>query len=373
MKSIYNVPVIPQNLRNDETIVQIAEALNYLSDVANDIFYRVNDRISRNNSKINVMNDRITVVSNKINNLEESGANKATRVFSSSKYPAVDVNKKYSSIFKASEVLPIKRYSVKYESSPPVDSADNLQIYHVKKYGTHKMKLDGLGKVPKKVTSVNDLLLFNSGINIYDNYVFSDTLRVPLNQKQVTAQDISEIGDAPISITDRSSLMKFTGDTYFYAPDLGDVPTIDLPLDLPNLPGIADDVRYVNESGPTIAPSVSFNSNLQEQIISKEPKPADTTEIELPPPPPVEEPPESIVPPEVQLVEPIVEPKATEIKVEQKAEVPAQKIQIPVDNNDAHASLMEAIRKAGGSKNAKLKSTEVQKAEQSQVNNSEDC
>lgn len=362
MKSIYNVPVIPQNLPNSETIVQIAEALNYLSDVANDIFDRVNNRINTNNSKVNLINERIQLVSNKINNLEECGAKKATRVFSSSKYPAGDLNKKYVTIFESDEALPVKQFTNKYKpSTTQTNTMDTLQIYHVKKNDKPRKKLEGLGKLPKNIVSINDMLLFNSGINLYNNYIFSDTLKVDTNKKTTAKQDISEIGDAPISISDKSIITKSAGDTYSYAPDLGDVPTIDLPLDLPNLPGIADDLRYINDSGPTIAPSLSFSSNSHEETLSDDAKVVDISDLDLPPPPP-----QPTIPAEiVEEKEIIVEEKIEIIKHEEvqnvKDEPLLPKTQMPVDNNNAHANLMEAIRKAGGSKNAKLKPADSKK------------
>lgn len=44
-------------------------------------------------------------------------------------------------------------------------------------------------------------------------------------------------------------------ENYFYVPDLGQVPEIDVPSYLPDLPGIADDLMYSADLGPGIAPS----------------------------------------------------------------------------------------------------------------------
>lgn len=46
-----------------------------------------------------------------------------------------------------------------------------------------------------------------------------------------------------------------TAENYFYVPDLGQVPEIDVPSYLPDLPGIADDVSYSADLGPGFAPS----------------------------------------------------------------------------------------------------------------------
>lgn len=44
-------------------------------------------------------------------------------------------------------------------------------------------------------------------------------------------------------------------ENYFYVPDLGQVPEIDVPSYLPDLPGIANDLMYSADLGPGIAPS----------------------------------------------------------------------------------------------------------------------
>ena len=43
-------------------------------------------------------------------------------------------------------------------------------------------------------------------------------------------------------------------ENYFYVPDLGQVPEIDVPCYLPDLPGIADDLRYTEDLSPGTAP-----------------------------------------------------------------------------------------------------------------------
>lgn len=46
-----------------------------------------------------------------------------------------------------------------------------------------------------------------------------------------------------------------TAESFFYVPDLGHVPEIDVPSYLPDLPGIADDLSYSADLGPGFAPS----------------------------------------------------------------------------------------------------------------------
>lgn len=50
-------------------------------------------------------------------------------------------------------------------------------------------------------------------------------------------------------------VLQQTAESYFYVPDLGQVPEIDVPSYLPDLPGIADDLSYSADLGPGFAPS----------------------------------------------------------------------------------------------------------------------
>ena len=56
--------------------------------------------------------------------------------------------------------------------------------------------------------------------------------------------DEENIGEAPSTITNREQLERGTADNYFYMPGLGEVPEIDVPVYLPDLPGVVDDISY---------------------------------------------------------------------------------------------------------------------------------
>lgn len=374
MQPIYNVPIIPQNLRREETVLQIVEALNYLSDVTKDIFEKVNNKINENNKRISAIDERINISNKQINRLAEIGANKATQMFSNSKYPAAHVNKPYTSIFHNEKQLLLKKFNIHYENSSfKSDTPGKLQFYHVKLPESKKETIEGLGHVSKNIDSVNDLLLYNTGQRPYSKYTFSESVQIPSHTKKEEVQETSEIGDAPSSISDHPTLVYSATKAYFYSPDLGDVPTIDLPLDLPDLPGIADDLRYVNELGPGIAPSVSHSIIIPdlplppivaETNIKKESVTASVPNITSEPMQPkeeIKELPEMKQEPEMSIEsQPIVETFEEKPLEKSSSSIP------PVEGN-AHANLMEAIRNAGGLKNAKLRSAEVKKPEKSQV------
>ena len=98
---LYNIPVIPPDLRRDETILQICNALDYLDQVADDVFQRISTRVQENHSKLKSINDRVDLAQAKIDQIK--GTSKATRVFSSAKYPAVKEEESYQSVFNKSD------------------------------------------------------------------------------------------------------------------------------------------------------------------------------------------------------------------------------------------------------------------------------
>lgn len=364
MHPLYKVPIIPLNLRKEETIVQIAEVIQYLSDVTEDILKRVNDRIDVNNKQLANISERIDIASNKISSL--AGAKGATQVFSSSKYPAAHVNRQYSSVFADGNPLEITRHKVRCKSEAASDELlDTLQFYHVKiRKPTSKAANEGLGQVPKDVQSLNDMLLYNTGKNPYKKYEMSDTLKVSRRLREDEKAITSEIGAAPLSISERAALNKVPPrEAYFYSPNLGDVPTIDVPLDLPDLPGIADDLRFVNNADMGIAPSVTTTPHIPDlpnlpDIVTEE----ITSDLVLPPPPPPPPAvPETRTEPKVveeEKVLPPVQPVSETVVVQDEQEIKDNSVQLPslsFNDNNVHASLMEAIRQAGGSKKAKLR------------------
>jgi WAS family protein 1 len=359
MNHAYKVPVIPQNLSKQETIIQVVEVLNHLSNVTDDILKHISNKVESSRTKLLNISDRVGKVNMKIEKL--TGAKKATQVFSSCKYPATDVNQQYISIFSDVKSPELVRHKVKHKKITfNEEPLDKLYVYHVKvKKNDNKETVNCLGDIPNDVDCVNDLLLYNSGKNLYKNFVMSDALEVSQQIKEQEHNDSSSIGAAPLSISERSTLTRSSTQTYFYTPNLGEVPALDVPLDLPDLPNVADDLRYDTELGPGIAPSVTTTPNIPDLPVIEQTEQAkeNLPEIELPLPPP----PSTIKTDESQQLQKvpikIEPPKPPTPPVE--TETPSELSELP--QLDVRASLMEAIRKAGGTKN--LKSTATPKSD----------
>lgn len=72
----------------------------------------------------------------------------------------------------------------------------------------------------------------------YKKYVMIDPLgAVTKTRKTIEDEQQEEMGQAPTSIMEREQLDPVTGQNFFYIPHLGEVPNIDVPQFLPDLPG----------------------------------------------------------------------------------------------------------------------------------------
>ena len=64
-----------------------------------------------------------------------------------------------------------------------------------------------------------------------------DPLGAVTKTRKAIEEEQEEIGAAPMSITQREQMERMAAESYFYVPDLGEVPEIDVPSFLPDLPG----------------------------------------------------------------------------------------------------------------------------------------
>ncbi|XP_033824284.1 WASH complex subunit 1-like [Periophthalmus magnuspinnatus] len=94
---VYSVPLIQPDVRREEAILQIADALVYLETISTDIFQRVSESVEKNRQQLQSVTDRIGLAQARVDKIK--GSKKATKVFSSAKYPAPDRLADYSSIF----------------------------------------------------------------------------------------------------------------------------------------------------------------------------------------------------------------------------------------------------------------------------------
>uniref|UniRef100_A0A8C5F4B0 WAS protein family homolog 1 n=1 Tax=Gadus morhua TaxID=8049 RepID=A0A8C5F4B0_GADMO len=254
---VYSVPLIQPDLRREETIHQIVDALHYLETISADIFNRQNRR------QLQSVTERIQLAQARVDKIK--GSKKATKVFSSAKYPAPERLKDYASIFSGAtdpSSVTQPRHRIHNKLRPLDDKALQEKLLYLPLCVSNKKRSEdeteeGLGGLPRNISSVSSLLLFNTTENLYKKYVLLDPLAgaVTKTHNALETEKEEKPFDAPLSITKREQLERQTAESYFYVPDLGQVPEIDVPSYLPDLPGIADDLSYSADLGPGIAPS----------------------------------------------------------------------------------------------------------------------
>ncbi|KAM5238634.1 WASH complex subunit 1 [Ctenodactylus gundi] len=377
----YAVPVIQPDLRREEAMQQAADALQYLQKVSGDIFSRISQRVELSRRQLQAIGERVTLAQAKIEKIK--GSKKAIRVFSSAKYPAPERLREYSSIFMGAQDPGLQRQPRHHIQSrhQPLDEQtlqEKLKYFPVcvtTRPEPEDEAEEGLGGLPSNISSVSSLLLFNTTENLYKKYVFLDPLAGAVTKTHVTlgAETEEKLFDAPVSISRRGQLEQQVPENYFYVPDLGQVPEIDVPCYLPDLPGIADDLMYSADLGPGIAPSApsaipelpTFHTEVAQPF---KPDLEDGVLLAPPPPPPPPPPPA----PTVTSVPPPPAPQTTVStgqgprEEDSSSSGPAPVQRAPrevVEPSRGRATLLESIRQAGGIGKAKLRSVKERKLE----------
>jgi len=75
---VFEVPMIATDLRQEELIHQIADSLQHLQHVMDEVFSRVQNRVAKNRTRLNKINDRAKLAQAKVDHIK--GRKKATQV-----------------------------------------------------------------------------------------------------------------------------------------------------------------------------------------------------------------------------------------------------------------------------------------------------
>ncbi|KAG8012619.1 WASH complex subunit 1, partial [Nibea albiflora] len=342
---------------------------------------RVSDSVEKNRRQLQTVTDRIRLAQARVDKIK--GSKKATKVFSSAKYPAPDRLRDYSSIFieatdPSSQTRP--RHRIQNKLRPFDEKALQEKLMYFPVCVSNKKKSEdeteeGLGSLPRNISSVSSLLLFNTTENLYKKYVFLDPLAGAVTKTHTTLETEKEEKpfDAPLSITKREQLERQTAESYFYVPDLGQVPEIDVPSYLPDLPGIADDLSYSADLGPGFAPSGPTHIPELPSFSEESSAPGPQLQPNVPPPPPPPPPPPEPTlaapipagappPPPPPPPPPLVDGSVGVSQAPSSGPVSGAPSEV-VQPSDGRASLLESIRNAGGIGKAKLRNVKERKME----------
>lgn len=388
---MFKVPIIPPDLRHEETITQAAYALDCLQNTISTIFGRIDKRIEKNNVKVKELQERISKSQAKINSLQ--GTRKAIHIYAPARFPASNIFKDLPVTFDQEvEKLDCKS-PVKYQVESKLDTNlpnvnEKLIFFHVRdqnsvpenilsKQRSNIKQNQDLGNMPSDLRSVPSLLLFNTDYTVYDLDEYdTDSLghseawkrsKFYKNKRQLQANSQAHahkqiLEPAPHSLAHGRNEKLTPSGGLKYTPKLSEAPELDLPLDLPDLPGIADDLRYESqEAKQKIAPSLALavenlpeltdlikdnelqNSNIpvkqetNKNVMTPPPPPPPLPVTQTPTPPPPPPPP------------PVLQPQTS-------TNIP-KAISTTNSSTDTRSELMAAIRKAGGAGKAGLRQT----------------
>lgn len=302
---------------------------------------------------------RLEKASAKIESLK--GSKKAIRIYSPAKFPITSPPKFFTTFDKDFITSNIDfSYNIRNIPSDNVDTkqyADKLQFFHLR----NRIQKPEMLSLVFTTKSVNSLITFVNNENI----ILNETSPKLRSVNQAASKELNNENDST-DFSRFSTLMKSKHDNehFLYFPNINQAPEIELPKDLPDLPGIVDDISFsfnmsdqelivpslakmniINEL-PNVADLIEAETSKklkeaenktssekqstepQNQIVSRDPPSAPAY---IPPPPPV---PINLIP---------MPPPVTAAKMPEK-----QAKQILPESGDDRSSLMQAIRNAGG-------------------------
>eukprot|EP00056_Hartaetosiga_gracilis_P020910 m.21864 g.21864 ORF g.21864 m.21864 type:complete len:501 (-) comp8770_c0_seq1:4294-5796(-) len=309
------VTVVPPNLRETESLLQAFAGLAQLDNVINDVFNRIANNVNENKQKLVDVNSRINVARAKVQKIV--GTRAATKVRASAKYPGASVQLGTKPVFlwaKEDEdiitnTLPVAEkheridagfVNKKLKPTKPINALQNAKTQMRNEFTGDEEELEGLGVLPKHLSSVSSLLLFNTDENPYKKYVTIDPLQGAVThiRKYVTEEEMNKLAAAPETILQGEMYEGVEGENFRYKPKMDFIPEIEAPAFLPDLEGVADLEFNADISSMSIAPSQG-QGDLPDLPLDADvpaldnaaPPPPPNTDAPPPPPPPGDVPP----------------------------------------------------------------------------------
>ncbi|XP_055593081.1 WASH complex subunit 1 [Uranotaenia lowii] len=389
----YNIPVVDPDLRHEEMILQAVNVFEFLNQVIEDVFDRVNRRIESNRKRLEKIDLQIEQVNRDVARLKQT--KEAIVIYSPCRYPGADLDHTIRPTFDDVDVgIRMKETEFALKDGPYVPShsyQEKIQFYHVRspidRSRIFMFEANRQLVTNEKIKFVDSILLFNSkefalefGKESLDRSRSGKKTPGRIREEKILSSS------SPI-IRNRS---RRKGQDIFYTPTLNDAPKMDVPVDLPDLPGIVTNIQYAGnntliapslqlaaiadqlpeiedltveatETIPAGAPIPEIYSLAQVPSGAVPPPPpppmmmttftaqsTKTTTAAVPPPPPPPPPPPA---PQLLLSSPDEGDGPKTTSTPEKPKTPTSS----GGGGDAHFNLMEEIRKAGGAGNAGLR------------------
>jgi len=198
----YGIPVIFQDLRQEEALLQMFDSLEMLEKTMNDVYEKVATRVSVEVDRVSRVRQRLAVAKEKLTIIK--GNEKATTVFSPAKYPAPRVLEDFVPMYNS--IHPLSRIV-----HPDYDLDDDPEIISrgprrpqedfdfLRRLTSHEREVDqklGLGRLPGFLPTVSSLLLFNSSDNPYKEFKLIDNTGGTLGPDRVEETPNGPAGSA---------------------------------------------------------------------------------------------------------------------------------------------------------------------------------
>uniref|UniRef100_A0A0N5AGE5 WH2 domain-containing protein n=1 Tax=Syphacia muris TaxID=451379 RepID=A0A0N5AGE5_9BILA len=395
-----SVFLIGSDCEREQMPTNVTNSLQQLVKLTDNVFNQVMTRLDQCGNRLNSLKSDICRVEKKIDAVSKMDT--AVVIHSPSRFP----NNAYERL---ASVFPHADPNHFCNPGPPL----SMNISCLYPYEAHSVKLNMTDVIQEKgkffhvggtlkdddvkesaqltdqftinaVDSLADLFVFNTHVNIFEDHQYVDPLESEIKPSSNFQNDANASRTSVIS-EDASALeicVERKVDPFHYEPELGTLQDFDFPEILPDLPGIASDLKLSDSHFEPFASSVEKEpeakvknskteeleepcvvSNLKDSCAASDSATADNsptvcenlipvkeeklsaTLCPLPPPPPPPPPPPSLPP---------LPPPALQFPATPTFQEKAYKTDIPTMDTD-RSNLMEAIRRAGGTKGAKLK------------------
>jgi len=269
----HGTTLLSLGLRPQEAYFQITDSLMNLNQTIDEIFTRISSQVDEKQNRLHELNQRIADADAKVEHVRKSFMNKATVVHSAAKYPGnVDImNGKalFDGKRKPIQVSPFEiKENLKLQKLPIGDGVDpvakginlNFEKKHIDLADVEDLEWEGLGRLPDNMSSVGNLLLFNTKDNPYKLYLTLDNLAgVEGPEKSNPAENVT-LSEGPESFINPEvyALSDLKDNDVGYQPKLlaDELPAFDLPDNLPEL--LVADVTFQGSDFSSIAPSSNY-------------------------------------------------------------------------------------------------------------------
>lgn len=326
MTRIRDVDLVPLGLHPTETRKRCADLLSQLDALALEITTNIDARVVEHGRRSAGLRRRIEALREAVR--ETSTSRRARTVTHAGRYPEGEVGRHRMNLHAAptprradeeedgtvspmrrmtiEEMAVIRRQRIRGDGTAEMYWKSAAEALHG---GGGKSGRDGLGRLPARIESLNECLLFNSDVNPYVEYAVGDNLMrhgkgegdargggygtdEERDAENEYEDDWKNLADAPKSITNAYDSMH--GTQFGFRPTMEEMPEVSFPTSLPSL-RYAADISWsgAQTEASSIAPS-STATPLPDVIVAAPavkpgvpaPMPPGAHRAPMPPPPP---------------------------------------------------------------------------------------